>query len=195
MNRGDNGDPTESASGGLYRKGAQVRCWDKLDVKYLCGDKRPSGHKSRQKGPCDGKAKDEGTASTGGAAAKHSANRRNRNRIRRQLSREIYKMERREDIPAERRETEIRSLREQLKGYQRPPRPKCQPKGGSEKMEAREGRPDAQRPATTTERRSDPQRVRGPPRHSGTQGQRPTIRCCERRSQVPRVTPTPLGQC
>ena len=141
MNRGDNGDPTESASGGLYRKDAQVICWEKLDVKYLCGDKRPSGHKSRQKGPCDGKTKDEGTESTRGAAAQQSSNRRNRNRIRRQLLREIYKMEQREDIPAKRRETEIRSLREQLKAYQRPPRPKCQPKGAARRLKRGKGAP------------------------------------------------------
>ena len=74
MNRGVNGDSTESASGGLYRKDAQVICWEKLDVKYLCGDKRPSGHKSRQRGPCDKKPKEERTESTGGAAAQHSSN-------------------------------------------------------------------------------------------------------------------------
>ena len=94
MNRGNNGDPTESASGGLYRKDAQVICWDKLDVKYLCGDKRPSGHKSRQKGPCDGKTKDEGSESTRGAAVQHSSYRRNWNRIRRQLTRKVYNLER-----------------------------------------------------------------------------------------------------
>ena len=35
-------------------------------------------------------------------------------------------MERREDVSCERRGTEIRRLQEQLKAYQRPPRPKCE---------------------------------------------------------------------
>ena len=113
----------------MYRKGAQVRCWDKLDVKYLCGDKRPSGRKSRQRGPSDGKPgkpKEEESELTGRGAAQHSSNHRNRNQIRRTLAREIYKMERREDVSCERRGTEIRRLQEQLKAYQRPPRPKCE---------------------------------------------------------------------
>ena len=79
MSRGNNGDPTESASGGMYRKGAQVICCDKLDVKYLCGVKRPSGHKSQQRGTSDGKTKEEGTEFTGGAVAQYSSNPRNRN--------------------------------------------------------------------------------------------------------------------
>ena len=116
MNRGDNGDPTKSASGGLYREDARVVCGNRLDIKYLCGNERPSGHKTRQGGPHSKTTKEKEAETTGGAAAQHSSNRRNRNRIRRQLLREIYKMERQEAGPDERRETGICSLQEQLKG-------------------------------------------------------------------------------
>ena len=86
MNRGDNGASTVSASGGLYREDAQAICCNKLDVKFSCGDERPSGHKTRQREHFDGKLKEEGIDSTGGAAARHLSNCRNRNRIRRKLS-------------------------------------------------------------------------------------------------------------
>ena len=94
MNRGDNGDSTASASGGLYREDAQAICCNKLDVKFLCGDERPSGHETRQREHFDGKPKEEGIESKGGVAAQLSSNRRNRNQIKRKLTREIYKMER-----------------------------------------------------------------------------------------------------
>ena len=122
MNRGDNGNSTESASGGLYREDARGICGNKLDLKYLCGDERPSGHKTRQGGSHSEMTKEEEAETTGGEVVQHLSNRRNRNRIRRQLTREIYNMERREDILAERREIKICCLREQLKAYQRIPR-------------------------------------------------------------------------
>ena len=124
MNRGDSGASTVSASGGLYRKDAQAICGNKIDVIYLCGDERPEGHETRQRGPRSRRTKEEGTEPTGGAAAQHSSNRRNWNRIRRQLTRKVYNLERRDDISDERRETEIFRLQEQFKVYQRPPRHK-----------------------------------------------------------------------
>ena len=129
MNRGNSGDSTGSASGGLYRKDAQAICGNKLDVNYLCGDERPEGHKTRQRGSHSGRTKEEGTEPTGGVAAQHSSNRRNWNQIRRQLTRKVYNLERREDISDKRRETEIFRLQEQLKVYQRPPRHKGNSKG------------------------------------------------------------------
>ena len=74
MNRGDNRDSTEGASGGLYREDARVICGNKVDVKYLCGDERPSGHKTRQRGTQGGETKEEGIEPTGETAAQHSSN-------------------------------------------------------------------------------------------------------------------------
>ena len=69
------------------------------------------------------------------------SNPRNRNRIRRQLTRKIYKMERREDTPDERRKIEIYSLREQLKAYQRTPRLKSKPKRAKKRGRGKKGAP------------------------------------------------------
>ena len=125
----------------MYREDAQAICCTKLNVKFSCGDERPSGHKTRQREPFDRKPKEEGIESTGGTAARHSSNRRNRNRIRRKLTRDIYKMERQEDVSGGRREIEICSLREQLKAYQRPPRHKGISKGEECRWKRRKGAP------------------------------------------------------
>ena len=69
------------------------------------------------------------------------SNPRNRNQIRRQLTRKIYKMERQEDVSGRRREIEICSLREQLKAYQRPPRHKGKSKGEECRWKRRKGAP------------------------------------------------------
>ena len=54
----------------------------------------------------------------------HSSNRRNRNRIRRNLKAQINRLERRTDLPVGRIQAEAGKLRSQLNRYQRPPRPK-----------------------------------------------------------------------
>ena len=132
MNRGVNGDSTESASGGLYRKDARVICGNKLGVNYLCGEERPDRRTRTKREVRWTNAQDQGDKQGDELKSeRHSSNRRNWNRIRKKLAKEIRCNRAREDITAEEKESEDKRLLKLLETYQRPQREPRPPANGS----------------------------------------------------------------